>query len=727
MLFWCGQIWAQCPILVSNNALNCSGSAVYTIDNYVGNLTAASVTSSSGFSYSGISFNTSAGTFTLSSVSISNYKGFGTFTVTLTIGGSPCVYECKVASCCFGSGSYDYLYVDETIPAGSYSGDILFFGDIGLQGITEFVNADVHSATDARLEILNGASVSANTSTFDQQCDYAWDGFYLSNSTCELTLTSCTIQEAIRAIHTEDNGEVVAVSSTFQDNIVSLYVDAHTSTGPYFSSSISLSGNTFTYTRLFNFFNQDPNSTISLAKFFDGYCSTINSGFSAPIFIDGNSIWVNIGHRTLSQNVFEDPNFYAADITWINIRESQVQIRNNDIDGANMSVCADNNSRVIIGGANPAAGNIIGTPVSIFNSASHIENNTFNSTNVEIFYPIHLLVGTGYPSIGTYIYQNEFNNGRLDVTGNTSSNTQVRIIDNDFPSGYARLYNLAANTNGRLVFNDNFLNGIPGHDHLTVYECHGMVIGNNAINNSSTTTLSGSTTPIGMDLHTLQNAEITKNTIVNCERGIELDGTCTGTEMTCNRFRDNYYGIYLDNPYMSDQGSAGSPLSNEWINFFTKKVAGSSFNTISWHHASALTSDPFHPVPNPPGASNVNFTYTAGSYLNCPSITPPAFKFAGNSNSELTSKESFKEEEFIEPSIEKQENISLFPNPTTGLLNIEMPPTFIGSQIQIQNSSGSIVFKYVILTSKETLDLTKLPPGIYLLRIGDFSSKVIVQ
>ncbi len=724
--FFSGSIWAQCPVLVSNNALNCSGSAVYTTDNYGAPLSAVSISAISGFSYSGVLINGAAGTFTLTGVSISNYKGFGSFTATLTIGGIPCQYTCKIGNCCNGGTGYDYLFIDEIIPSGSYSGDVWFYGDIGLQGTTEFSSAQIASAVDARLEVLIGAEVTVANSTCNKLCDYAWDGFYISDASSSLTLSSSTIKEAIRAVHTKNNGEVAALSSIFSDNIVSLYVDAHTSTGPYFGSSLSLSDNTFTFTRAFNSFNMHPDSRIVPGKFFDGNCSQTNSGYSAPVFIDGNSIWVNIGHRSLLENTFEDPNFYAADITWINIRASQALIRNNDIDGANMAICSDNNSKVVIGGVNPLAGNTIGTPVRLYNSAAHIENTTFNDANLEIVTPVHFLVGTGYPSIGTYVHWNTFNDCRLDVTGNLSSNTQVRIIDNDFPDSYVRLYDFASNTNGRLIFNDNSLTGEPAFgSHLTVYQCHDMVIGNNVINNGSISALTGASTPIGMDLHTLQDAEITKNTIINCERGAELDGGCSGTFLTCNRFRDNYYGIFLDSPYMSDQGSAGSPLSNEWINYYNKKVAGNSYNVIDWHHSSSSTADPFHPVPNPPGASNVNFVYTAGTYLICSSITPPSFKFAGNNGTSYNSE--LNGEDLVENLNSNHHEVLIYPSPSQGMLKIEIPSKFIGNEIHIFNSTGSLVFKSVIADMIESLNLSNLPSGVYLVKIDEYSSRFVKQ
>ncbi len=726
------SLWAQCPTLVSNNAVNCStGDAVYTIDNYGATLSAVSISATSGFSYSTASINATSGTFTLTGVTITNYKDFGSFTATLTIGGVSCVYSCKVAECCPGSPTYDYLYIDETIPSGSYTGEVWFYGDIGLQGITEFNSAQIYSATDAQLEVLTGGDVTVDNSTCDKLCEYAWDGFYISDASSSLTFSSSTVKEAIRAVHTKSNGEVVALSSTFSDNIVSIYVDAHTSTGPYFSSSLSLSDNLFTFTRSFNSFNTHPSSTISLAKFFDGDCSQTASGYSAPVFIDGNSIWVNIGHKSLLENTFEDPSAYAADITWINIRESQVQIRNNDVDDANMAICADNNSKVIIGGANALAGNTIGTAVRLYNSAGHVENTAFNEANLEIVTPVHLLVGTGYPSIGTYIYKNTFTDCRLDVTGNVSSNTQVRIIDNDFPDSYVRLYDFASNTNGRLIFNDNSLTGVPAFgSHLTVYECDGMVIGNNVINNGSTTTLTGATSPIGMDLHTLQDAEITKNTIINCERGAELDGTCTGTLFTCNRFRDNYYGIYLDNPYMSDQGSPGNPLSNYWITSLNKRTAGSSFNTIDWYY-STQPAPPINGTDFRPniagGASNVTYhDELPVANLDCPSITPPSFKYAGNSFSEYHSSER-PLEDLMENKNSNPNNISVFPNPSNGLLNIQLPPKYIGSQINVYDATGVLIYKSMSTATLESLNLSDLSSGVYLIKLGEYSARFIIQ
>jgi len=60
----------------------------------------------------------------------------------------------------------------------------------------------------------------------------------------------------------------------------------------------------------------------------------------------------------------------------------------------------------------------------------------------------------------------------------------------------------------------------------------------------------------------------------------------------------------------------------------------------------------------------------------------------------------------------------VFPNPTTGKLNIDVETSFIGSQITLYNSLGQIVYVGKATSSRSIIDLSPYAHGIYALFVG---------
>ena len=75
--------------------------------------------------------------------------------------------------------------------------------------------------------------------------------------------------------------------------------------------------------------------------------------------------------------------------------------------------------------------------------------------------------------------------------------------------------------------------------------------------------------------------------------------------------------------------------------------------------------------------------------------------------------------------------VQFYPNPTTGLLNVEIPNTTENAQLIITDISGKIVEQTTIVNQKSTVDLSKQAKGIYMLRltIGSeiINQKVVVE
>jgi serine protease len=61
--------------------------------------------------------------------------------------------------------------------------------------------------------------------------------------------------------------------------------------------------------------------------------------------------------------------------------------------------------------------------------------------------------------------------------------------------------------------------------------------------------------------------------------------------------------------------------------------------------------------------------------------------------------------------------LSLYPNPTTSLLRLEVPADFGLREIQVRNALGQLVRQQAASGSTATINVEDLPPGLYLLRI----------
>jgi hypothetical protein len=69
--------------------------------------------------------------------------------------------------------------------------------------------------------------------------------------------------------------------------------------------------------------------------------------------------------------------------------------------------------------------------------------------------------------------------------------------------------------------------------------------------------------------------------------------------------------------------------------------------------------------------------------------------------------------------IEANYEITAFPNPTNGQLNIIVDNRLMGNKYKLIDYTGRIIFTGFIENENETIQLGSIPNGIYLLNIGD--------
>ena len=80
-------------------------------------------------------------------------------------------------------------------------------------------------------------------------------------------------------------------------------------------------------------------------------------------------------------------------------------------------------------------------------------------------------------------------------------------------------------------------------------------------------------------------------------------------------------------------------------------------------------------------------------------------------------------------SIEKQnkQEISIYPNPSTGSINIEIQADCLNEMLRIYNVYGQLIHDESLNNLKTTIDLTSLNSGVYFISIKDKSYKLILD
>ena len=80
------------------------------------------------------------------------------------------------------------------------------------------------------------------------------------------------------------------------------------------------------------------------------------------------------------------------------------------------------------------------------------------------------------------------------------------------------------------------------------------------------------------------------------------------------------------------------------------------------------------------------------------------------------------------PSLNSQLSIfNCYPNPSNSIFNISAPQTTQHLEIQVINLTGTIVYKNNTEGNKTTIDLSKLPQGIYNIMVNNISQRLVIQ
>lgn len=69
----------------------------------------------------------------------------------------------------------------------------------------------------------------------------------------------------------------------------------------------------------------------------------------------------------------------------------------------------------------------------------------------------------------------------------------------------------------------------------------------------------------------------------------------------------------------------------------------------------------------------------------------------------------------------------LYPNPATDYLWMEIPSTMIGTHAGLIDVNGRLIRDFLLTNERKSIDLKVLPAGLYFLRLGATTEKIIVE
>ncbi len=695
--------------LIQQNVPDCEddNSATFTVDVSGINLTKVSIVSSSGFSYGSLTFNAGANTFTFGGVSFSNYKGFGAFTVKTSYSDhTSCNISGYVVECC-NTDEYDYIFVEQTIPAATYSAKTIWlYGDVSVASGTSFYDDQILLATDAQITLQSSVTAEFEECRLTNLCEYAWDGIIVDNSNQTLNLISTQLDNSLRGIFTSNNAEITLDNASLYSNRISLYINDYT------SNKIDMDGTDIDEIQSESAIVQHSSSGISMSSYFPTDCGSALATETAPIVVIGSEN-VHLGSASNSTNTFTNTSGWGNDNTYIHVDNSQVFIYNNTFNATQGAICAYDESKVNLGGTSSSQGNLVKAAMNFDNSSFYVENNDieagFTITDVDFTDP-----GTGTED-GGQIINNDFSNESLLQVDQNGVNSYLRVYSNDFTDYRISFTDFTDQSNGKLIFHSNELDndGYTTYTAVEVDGCDGMTFADNTLKGPNPATPAGTKTNMGVDWIATEDVdEFSNNTIRYFNRGVNLSGDNSGTELYCNAFLNNYYQIFLENTTITQQGSGARRTGNCFSHIFTPPT-----NPYYDQNVSGTSSQP---------GSSSWYTYTAGGSTDCEYLS---FTTGNPINSYVTIIAEVDEDcpsVVANKSRINQESLdeTIFPNPTEGILIVKVKAN---NNLQIFNFQGSLIEEISVSKGTNSIDISHIPSGQYVMKIGEKKTIVVKQ
>jgi len=72
-------------------------------------------------------------------------------------------------------------------------------------------------------------------------------------------------------------------------------------------------------------------------------------------------------------------------------------------------------------------------------------------------------------------------------------------------------------------------------------------------------------------------------------------------------------------------------------------------------------------------------------------------------------------------------NFKMYPNPTNGLVTVELPANLLNERVQVFAISGKLVAEELVINEKVNFNFSDLDSGVYFIRVGNLTEKLIIN
>ena len=461
------------------------------------------------------------------------------------------------------------------------------------------------------------------------------------------------------------------------------------------------------------------------------WISNINVVCNAPEFSIGDMVLSNDDNANgrldpgeTADLTFTVNNTGHADATGIsNILTGDspyLYVLNNNIDNA---IVAQGDTEVTFN-VEASAGTPDGTPVNL---TLNVEKDTYIATTDEqivIGQAPEIVVGTGTEESGNYPFYTYYKNNK----------TQILFLGNELGTGEINIQEIAFD----FTQNDPEILSLTNLE-IKFKETSITVIGSSYADMSGATTVfnaSSYTMPTESGWHTFETENYTFNATDNNllieitwgnngasgTYGEEYMLNCTNSGFTSVAYGysdaetpPNYDGNSTARPNMTFYFEGSSPGATYDANFTV--LDGTTPVTDATVTVGSLSQ-------GVDGSGETTFNLYEGDYYYTVSatgyatITNQAFAISGG-NEEITVNMSVNIDGI-------SNKLKLYPNPTSGILNIEVPNITENAQVIITDITGKIILTQSISNNITTIDMTNQAQGIYILKLT-LGSEIITQ
>lgn len=684
---------------------------------------------------------------------VTNYRGFGRviFTGHSSATGQELEFSLYFIDCCEGVPQIDRILA-EPLPmsfwehTGVISGEqLMVLGNVDVDISVLLESSQFDMGTDAAFDLDGDVIFNSDQSTFLPFCEYRWDGIITTSSSNHVIMENNTFWTgALRGVYGYDNAKVQIIDSRADNNNISVLLEEYTSGGSFPDNSyFELTGSTIEYVTDISTWTHHPNSPINITAL-----TTINGGAMTTGIRVMSSSHVVVGHSSLDPNLFNLE--ISGDYVSLSISDSRLITENNDFISEFGAFAVNANSSALrIGGVSLSQGNYIENFSMLFvESSATIQNCYFDAGWAG---PGQSIVfensETRTPPPGTdegnhilnsfiYNYRVRFSNPII------AADIAVHVKENITEATEFLFEHMEANTEGRVVVNDNTMLNAYRDYLVKLEESHGATIGDNTFRNSIhdyDISPSTGTQAVGVFIIDSEDVELHQNTFTPLAAGattrsgfksaMYVADDSDGLMMFCNSFHNVYNAVQFSNADINtDFGSPGEganntfeillPFQGFWNGSTFISTSNGSFtgsflsiaNNIDYHFQGSPNTiyDPMDYGDNGIDVSPGNIIEVDGAGSSCPPVP-----------SQLL---SFEDKVFVSNS-----NINIFPNPSSDQINIEIGDDFLYTEGYITDLSGRVVWQHTFEVNKMSLILST---GQYVLTLQNsmgekFNKKLI--